>query len=114
MKVRVILLCVAVAASMFSTAVLGAQDATKPAKETKWQGHVVRIDKEHSVIDIRGGSAPSNDPRKIEYDNSTEWTNMSKPAQMDEIKEGSFIIVLGHLDNKGILHATRVDLRLPR
>jgi hypothetical protein len=116
MKLRVILLCVAVAASMFSTALLGAQDATekKPAKEAKWQGHVIRIDKEHSVIDIRGGSAPSSDQRKIEYDSSTEWTKLSKPAQMEEIKEGSFIIALGHVDKKGVLHATRVDLRLPR
>lgn len=116
MNIRVILLCLAVAASVFSTAVLGAQDATekKPVKEAKWQGHVIRIDKEHSVIDIRGGSAPSKDLRKIEFDNATEWTKLSKPAQIEEIKEGSFIIALGHVDKKGILHATRVDLRLPR
>jgi hypothetical protein len=116
MRVGVILLCVAVAASMFSTAVLGAQEATekKPAKEAKWQGHVVRIDKEHSMIDIRGGAAPSNDLRKVAYDNSTEWTKLSKPSEMSEVKEGSFVIVLGQVDNKGILHATRVDLRLPR
>jgi hypothetical protein len=33
---------------------------------------------------------------------------------MDEVKEGSFVIMLGHVDKSGILHATRVDLRLPR
>jgi hypothetical protein len=33
---------------------------------------------------------------------------------MDDVKTGSFVIVLGHEDEKGVLHATRVDLRLPR
>jgi hypothetical protein len=99
---------------MFSTAVLGPQDATglKPAKEAKWQGHVIRIDKEHSTIDIRGGSSASNDLRKIEYDGSTEWTKLIKAAYMEEIEEGSFVMALGHMDNKSVLHATRVDVRL--
>jgi hypothetical protein len=33
---------------------------------------------------------------------------------MEEVKEGSFVIILGHVDDKGVLHATRVDLRKPR
>ncbi len=35
-------------------------------------------------------------------------------AQQDEVKEGSFVILLGEVDDKGVLHATRIDLRLPR
>src|SRR5438876_291015 len=50
----------------------------------------------------------------IFYDSSTEWTKQGKPADQNEFKEGSFVIVLGHPDDKGVLHATRVDLRLPR
>ena len=111
MKVPVILLSLALAGAVFSVVSAGAQQA---AKETKWQGHVVRIDKEHSLIDIHGGSAPSNDPRKVAYDSSTAWTKLGKPSQQDEVKEGSFVIMLGHLDDKGVLHATRIDLRLPR
>jgi hypothetical protein len=117
MKVPVVLLSLVLAGSLFSAVRTGAQDAAETkaaAKEKKWQGHVIRIDKEHSMIDIRGGSAPSTDPRKVAYDTSTEWTKLGKPAQMDEVKEGSFVIILGHVDSKGILHATRVDLRLPR
>jgi hypothetical protein len=117
MKVPVVLLSLVLAGSLFSAVRTGAQDTAETkaaAKEKKWQGHVIRIDKEHSMIDIRGGSAPSNDPRKVAYDTSTEWTKLGKPAQMDEVKEGSFVIILGHVDGKGILHATRVDLRLPR
>jgi len=83
-------------------------------KETKWQGNVVRIYKDESQMDIRGGAAPAQDLRKIAYDKSTEWTKHGKPGQQDEVKEGSFVIVLGHVDDKGVLHATRIDLRLPR
>jgi hypothetical protein len=84
-------------------------------KETKWQGHVVRIYKDESQMDIRGGvNAQSEDLRKIAYDSSTAWTKLGKPGQQDEVKEGSFVIVLGHVDDKGTLHATRIDLRLPR
>jgi hypothetical protein len=101
---------------------LGARQATsetKPApaakKETKWQGTVVRIYKDLSKMDIRGGiNTRSEDMHKIVYDNSTEWTNQGKPGQMDQVKEGSFVIVLGQVDDKGVLHASRIDLRLPR
>ena len=117
MKVLVTLLCVALAGSSFIVIPAAGQEATEKKsadKQTKWQGHVLRIDKEHSMIDIRGGSAPSNDQRKVAYDSSNEWTKLGKPAQMDEVKEGSFVIILGHVEDKGVLHATRVDLRLPR
>jgi len=117
MKICVILLCAALAIPVFNARPAGAQDSTEKktmAKQAKWQGHVVRIDKEHSMIDLRGGPAPSTSERKVAYDNSTEWTKLGKPGQMDEVKEGSFVILLGQVDEKGVMHATRVDLRLPR
>lgn len=117
MKICVILLCAALATPLFNAIPAGAQDSTEKkaaTKEAKWQGHVVRIDKDHSMIDLRGGPAPSTTERKVAYDSSTEWTKLGKPAQMDDVKTGSFVIVLGHEDEKGVLHATRVDLRLPR
>jgi hypothetical protein len=84
-------------------------------KEAKWQGHVVRINKDESQMDIRGGvRGSSEDLRKVAYDSSTQWTKLGKPGQQDEVKEGSFVIVLGQVDDKGVLHATRIDLRLPR
>jgi Ni/Co efflux regulator RcnB len=87
-------------------------DATK--KENKWQGKVVRIDKDTSTIDIHGGAAPSETQRKIMYDTSTHWTNGGKPGQQDDVKTGSFIIVIGTVDGDGVMHATRIDLRAPR
>jgi len=118
MRVPVILLSLALTGGLFYAipAKAGQEAAEKKpaAKETKWQGHVVRIDKEHSMIDLHGGPAPSNTSRKVAYDTSTEWTKLGKPGQMDEVKEGSFVIILGHVDEKGVLQASRIDLRLPR
>jgi hypothetical protein len=121
MKVPVTLLSVALAGAVFAAIPVGANLAAAAQnemqgakKETKWQGHVVRIDKDHSMMDIHGGSAPSEDPRKVAWDSSTEWTKLGKPGQQDDVKEGSFVILLGHVDDKGVLHATRIDLRLPQ
>ncbi len=113
MKVSLTLLSLVLAGAVFAAMPAGANQAAK--KETKWQGHVVRIYKDQSQMDIRGGvTARSEDMRKIAYDGSTEWTKLGKPGQQDEVKEGSFVIVLGKVDDKGVLHATRIDLRLPR
>ncbi len=122
MKVPLSLLSLVLAAAVFAAMPAGAKQATAetkqaPAakKQAKWQGHVIRIYKDLSQMDIRGGiNTRSEDMRKIAYDGSTEWTKGGKPGQMDEVKEGSFVIVLGHVDDKGVLHATRIDLRLPR
>ena len=122
MKVSLSLLSVVLAGAVLAAMPAGAKQATAetkqaPAakKETKWQGHVLRINKDLSQLDIRGGvNTRAEDERKVAYDKSTEWTKLGKPGQMDEVKEGSFVIVLGHVDDKGVLHATRIDLRLPR
>ncbi len=122
MKVPLSLLSLVLAGAVFAAMPAGAKQATAetkqaPAakKETKWQGHVVRIYKDLSQMDIRGGvNAHSEDVRKVAYDSATEWTKQGKPGQMDEVKEGSFVIILGQIDDKGVLHAKRIDLRLPR
>jgi hypothetical protein len=121
MKGLLSLLSLVLAGAIFAAMPAGANQAateTKaPAakKQTKWQGSVIRIYKDQSQMDIRGGaSGQSQDMRKIAYDSSTEWTKLGKPGQQDEVKEGSFVIVLGQVDNNGTLHASRIDLRLPR
>ena len=84
-------------------------------KESRWQGHIVRINKDQSSLNVRGGqSSMESTERMILYDASTQWTKQGKPAEQSEFKEGSFVIVLGHPDEKGVFHATRIDLRLPR
>jgi hypothetical protein len=94
----------------------GQEKKAAETKEAKWQGTVLRISKDQSTIDIRGGAgANAQDTRKIAYSASTQWTKGNKPGgDLSEIKEGSFIIAVGHVDEKGVLQATRVDLRLPK
>jgi hypothetical protein len=122
MKVCTTLLSLVLAGAVFAAMPAGANQAAAenkkaPAakKETKWQGHVVRIYKDLSQMDLRDAkTSMAEHLRKVAYDDSTEWTKLGKPGKQDEVKEGSFVIVLGHVDEKGVLHARRVDLRLPR
>lgn len=98
-----------------TTAEANQQEKKPDTKETKWQGYVLQILKDQSIINIRGGGTPNaTDTLKIAYDNSTQWTKQNKPGEQSEVKEGSFIIAVGQVDNKGVLHASRIDLRLPR
>lgn len=118
MKAPVTFLCLLLAGAVFAPAGFcqaapEKKEAPAAKKEAKWQGYVVRVSKDESSIDLRGGPSPSKMMRKVSFDSSTEWTKLGKPAKMDDVKEGSFVIVLGNVD-KGVLHATRVDLRLPR
>jgi outer membrane biogenesis lipoprotein LolB len=111
MKKSLILLAV-----LFLTASLVAQnEASTKTKEERWQGHIVRINKSESTVDVRGGQKNMDQTEKrIHFDSSTEWTKQGKPAEMSEFKDGSFVIAVGHSDDKGVFHATRIDLRLPR
>lgn len=90
--------------------------AAQEKKEAKWQGTVLRISKDQSTMDIRGGDTPNaTETRKIAFSSSTQWTKGNKPGgDLADIKEGSFVIAVGTVDDKGVLQATRIDLRLPR
>jgi hypothetical protein len=121
MKVCTTLLSLVLAGAVFAAMPAGAKQAAAeekkaPAKkETKWQGNVVRIYKDQSQMDIRDAkSASTANLKKVAYDDKTEWTKLGKPGKQDEVKEESFVIVLGHVDDQGVLHARRIDLRLPR
>ncbi len=102
-------------AAIFASAGLTAQKAmakekgAAAAKELRWHGVIVRINKEGSNLDVRKGSVE----RKIHFDSSTKWTRGTKAADMTEFKEGSDVICIGTADEKGEFQATRVDLRRP-
>jgi hypothetical protein len=122
MKLSMILLTFVFAGAAFAGQTIPASNsdqdkkaATDEAKEARWQGNIVRINKDQSSLSVRGGqSNMESTERMIFYDGSTQWTKQGKPAEQSEFKEGSFVIVLGHPDEKGVFHATRIDLRLPR
>jgi len=98
-----------------TTAKANQQEKKTDTKETKWQGYVRQILKDQSIMNIRASGTPNaTSTLKIAWDDSTLWTKQNKPGQQSEVKEGSFIIAVGQVDDKGVLHATRIDLRLPR
>jgi len=108
MKRSLILLTV-----LFLTAGLVAQtkDSTK-TKEDRWQGHIVRLNKSDSTIDVRGGQKNMDQTEKrIAFDSSTSWTKLGKPADQSDFKSGTYVIVGGTYDDKGVLHAKQIDLR---
>ncbi|HSA91743.1 MAG TPA: hypothetical protein VLE48_01935 [Terriglobales bacterium] len=86
-----------------------------PVALKRWQGKLLRINKEKSTLDVRGGQTLRDDFEKtIHYDSSTRWTKGDKDAEQSEFTEGSFVIVVGKADDKGNFHAERIDLRPPR
>lgn len=108
-------LALAVCGAQIAVAAPQKAEKTKTAHKTQWQGHIVRISSDKSTMSIRGGRSPKdNFERMVMFDPSTEWTKGGKDATQDEFKEGSFVIVEGNVDKKGMLHAQRIDLRLPR
>lgn len=119
MKVSKTLLSLALAGAAFMAIPVRAfqapadqKAAPAAAKTTKWQGNVIRVDPDHSMITIKGGVPPSSDTRQVSYSDSTVWTKVGKPLdQHNEVKEGSFVILLGNVDSNGVLQATRIDLR---
>src|SRR5713226_1767365 len=75
MKGSLTLFSLVLAGVVFAAMPAGANQAAK--KETKWQGTVLRIYKDLSQMDIRGGgTGQSKDLRKVAYDSSTEWTKL--------------------------------------
>jgi hypothetical protein len=122
MKAATILFCLILAASLCTAQTSAAGEnmqgkkvTTAREKESRWQGHIVRMNKDGSSLTVRGGQTTKDSfEREIFYTSSTEWTKHGKPAQQDEFKDGSFVIVLGHPDDKGNFQARRIDLRLPR
>lgn len=120
MKVPVTLLSLVFAGLVFAAMPAGANQETaekkdaSAANEVQWQGNVIRFYNDKSMLEIRGGLAPSSDLRKVAFDSSTQWTKQGKPGKQDEIKQGAFVILVGHVDDSGVLHATRIDLRRPR
>jgi hypothetical protein len=84
-------------------------------KPGRWQGTIIRFNKDQSSLSVRGGqSNMASTERTIVYDDSTKWTKQGKKAEMGDFKEGSFVIVVGKPDDKGVFHASQIDLRLPR
>ena len=90
--------------------------ADKAAKQARWEGIVIRTNKDQSTITVR--KAGSSVEREIHYDSSTKFTaqehGSKKVNSIDasQIKEEDRVICLGTYDPKVNFHATLISKRL--
>jgi hypothetical protein len=116
MKKLLALLFASVVAIPLATVVL-AQKAPAPAKQDRWDGNIIRSDKDKSTLTVRKVDSPTLE-RTVMYDNSTRWVSQyhgdSKVNDIDssQVKDGDRVICTGTLDKSGILHATLISKRL--
>ncbi len=88
----------------------------KPAKEARWEGIIVRSDKDKMILTVRprGGT----EERTVQYDSSTKWQSQehhSKKVNMidaSQVSDNDRVICVGSWDKKGVLHATLISKRL--
>jgi Ni/Co efflux regulator RcnB len=79
-------------------------------KEDRVSGTIIRQNKDKSTLVVR--EQRSKIERTVFYSASTKWTKgKGVAADMKEFKDGSRVICLGKLNDKGELTATRIDLQ---
>ena len=91
-----------------------AQD--KAAKETRWDGTVIRSSPDKSTLTVRkrGGSAEMT----VQYDSSTKWVSQEHGSKTvndidaSQVKDNDRVICKGSYGKDGILHATLISKRL--
>jgi len=94
----------------------GAQD--KAAKESRWEGVVIRSSADKSTLTVRRvGSALE---RIVAYDSSTQWVSQEHGSKevndidASQVKDNDRVICKGTYDKDGVLHATLISKRLSR
>jgi len=115
MKKLLVLLFASVVVFPLASAIF-AQEAPAQAKEDRWEGNIIRTDKDKSTLTVRkpGGTLA----RTVEYDSSTKWVsqyhgdNQVNNIDPSQVKEGDRVICKGTFDKNGVLHATVINKRL--
>jgi len=90
----------------------GKKDAgtgTCPKGQIRWHGTITRSSQDAKTLTVRRKGAQAE--RTLHYTDSTVWTEMNKPAQMSDIKDGDDVITCSEAKEKGELFLTRVDKR---
>ena len=88
----------------------------KVAKEARWEGIVIRSNKDKSTLTVR--KIGSNTEKTVHYDSSTIITSQEHGSKKvnhitaDQIQDNDRVICLGAYDKKGDLHATLISKRL--
>ncbi len=114
-KITILILAMLVALGVYAvpqqSGGTGKQAATsqKAAKEDRVSGTIIRSNPDKSTLMVR--EQRSKIERTVFYDDSTKWTKGKDTADRKEFKDGSRVICLGKLNEKGELTATRIDLQ---
>jgi len=91
-----------------------AQD--KAAKETRWEGTVIRSSPDKSTLTVR--KVGSTAEMTVQYDSSTQWVSQyhgsKKTNNIDasQVKDNDRVICKGTYGKDGVLHATLISKRL--
>lgn len=110
-RVRVIAL-LALVATIELAVPLAAQEKAekaKAAKEARWSGVIVRLNKDTSTLTVR----KQHIEKIIHFDSSTKWTKGTQKADASQFTEGARVICLGKYEEKNEFVASRIDLREP-
>ena len=81
----------------------------KAADEDRLDGTVHMIDTKTKMITVR--TRGKTEQRQVTYDDKTAFTFRNKQAKLEEVKEGRRVIVLGKVNDKNVLVASRIDVR---
>ena len=89
----------------------------KMAKQARWEGNVIRSDKEKSTLTVR--KVGSSLERTVQYNSSTRWVSQEHGSKKvndidaSQIKDGDRVIALGTWEKGGgVLHASQISKRL--
>jgi hypothetical protein len=100
----------------FPVAVVFVQQASAQAKEARWEGRIIRSNKDSSSLTVRKVGSSTLE-RTVVYDSSTKFVsqfhadknvNVIDPG---DVKDGDYVICTGTWDH-GKLHAALVSKRL--
>ncbi len=78
-------------------------------KGDRVSGTVQLINKETKTILVSGEA--NNTQKQVIYDDKTKVTRDNKAASIDDLQNGQRIICIGSTNDKGQLHAARIDVR---
>lgn len=115
---RYLTLLVALVFTLSLGAAVFGQEAPAKAKMKagRWEGRVVRSNKDDSTLTVRktGGSLE----RTIKYDSSTKWVSQYHADKKvtditpEDVKDEDYVICTGTWESAGVLHATMISKRL--
>ena len=117
LKKLLILLFAFVVTLPLARAVFAQEAAAQAKNEARWEGNIIRSDKDKSTLTVREVGSTTSE-RIVKYDSSTKWVSQyhgdKKVNNIDasQVKVGDRVICTGTWDKDGKLHATLISKRL--